>query len=273
MVAAFHSFAHLFVHILLRWITFLGTSPGGIAAQLALVLITEARSGWWRVRAWKENWQGGLKRALYALLVVWVIAFFVCTITTVYDDHKSLASSNAALRAENSKLSIRSETPCPQIPTITLHSYRNEMTVRQVSRLRERFAGAIRQAQPITFVITYPVGSEKFKEDVYSLVVDACSTAIPQGSPCSIELPANPKLEIDTGIPSPAHSGIVVHASDSTASAARQYLAQYVLGTCYKTLYSPAMPDAIMKLNGPHSSNFVWLELGAGSPWNLSGGC
>jgi hypothetical protein len=52
VVAALHSFAHLFVRVTIRWITFLGTSPGGIAAQLALVVITEARSGWLRVSAW-----------------------------------------------------------------------------------------------------------------------------------------------------------------------------------------------------------------------------
>src|SRR5450631_1274593 len=100
----FHSLAHLFVQVLLRWISFLGTSPAGIIAQVSIVVITEARSGWWRLSAWRQNWQGGLRRALYALVGVWIVAFFVCTVTTLYDDHRALVDSNGRFAEENSLL-------------------------------------------------------------------------------------------------------------------------------------------------------------------------
>jgi hypothetical protein len=84
-------FAHLVVRVFVCSYIFLGTSPGGIAAQLVLVIGTEVKGGWWRLAAWKENWQGGLRRALYALGVVWAIVITGCFVTTMYDDHQSLA--------------------------------------------------------------------------------------------------------------------------------------------------------------------------------------
>jgi len=104
MSAMLHAFTHLFVHIAIRWITFLGTSVGGIAAQILILVLTEVQGGWWRLQAWKTSWRGGLKRAGLALASVWFLTFGVCIITTVYDDHRGLVEANRLLREENDKL-------------------------------------------------------------------------------------------------------------------------------------------------------------------------
>jgi hypothetical protein len=182
-IAAFHSFAHLCVKIAIRWITFLGTSPGGIATQLLLVFVTEARSGWLRWSAWTQNWQGGLRRGLYALLAVWAFTFLVCTITTVYDDHRLLVQSNASLREEIKNLSVKREPP--SAPAIA-YVYRNEMSIPQVANLAEHFAGAIRQAKPIVFLITFAAGNGKFNDDIIGLIVHACDMV--GGSPCTLRV-------------------------------------------------------------------------------------
>jgi hypothetical protein len=104
MAAMLHAFAHLLVHIFVRWYTFLGTSPGGVAAQIAVLVGTEVQGGWWRLEAWRKSWKGGLRRAGIALASVWILAFAVCTVTTVYEDHQGLVAANEALRKENGAL-------------------------------------------------------------------------------------------------------------------------------------------------------------------------
>jgi len=91
-----HHFAHFFMRAALRWIIFLGTSPGGIISQIVLILLSEVKGGWWKLGTWRTNWRGGLRRAIYALLSVWAIAFFVSAVMTIYDDHQYLvAKANA----------------------------------------------------------------------------------------------------------------------------------------------------------------------------------
>jgi hypothetical protein len=104
MVAMFHAFAHLLVDIFVRWYTFLGTSPGGIAAQIIILVLTEVQGGWWKLEAWKKSWKGGLRRAGLALALVWLLTFVVCTITTVYVDHQGLVGANGRLAKENERL-------------------------------------------------------------------------------------------------------------------------------------------------------------------------
>jgi hypothetical protein len=109
VVAVIHAFAHLFVRIFVNWYTFLGTSPGGIGAQVALLILTELKGGWWRVQNWRDNWRGGLKRGAQALGAVWAIAFIVCTISTVYDDHAALGARTHAILSENMALRHKNE--------------------------------------------------------------------------------------------------------------------------------------------------------------------
>jgi hypothetical protein len=99
-----YAFCHLLIQITVRWYTILGTSPGGIAAQIVVLFMTELQGGWWRAKTWRTVWKGGLKRALFALAAVWILTFAVCAVTTVYDDHNSLAAANEALRQENEAL-------------------------------------------------------------------------------------------------------------------------------------------------------------------------
>jgi hypothetical protein len=106
MLAMLHAFSHLFVHVFVRWYTFLGTSPGGIAAQIVTLVLTEVQGGWWRLDDWKKGWKGGLRRAGLALASVWILAFAFCTFTTVYDDHQGLVRANKLLNEENGALKI-----------------------------------------------------------------------------------------------------------------------------------------------------------------------
>ena len=52
---------HLTHHAFVLWYTWLGTSPGGVIAQLLVLFLTEGRGGMLRWEAWRENWQGGLE--------------------------------------------------------------------------------------------------------------------------------------------------------------------------------------------------------------------
>lgn len=91
MADAYHQFAHIFWRAFVCSYTFLGTSPGGLLAQVITIGITEVPGGWWKLSTWRENWEGGLKRIAYALVGVWAITFVVCSVTTIRDDHRNLA--------------------------------------------------------------------------------------------------------------------------------------------------------------------------------------
>jgi hypothetical protein len=104
LAEAVHHFIHLFVRAFVCSYSFLGTSPGGLAAQVVTILATELEGGWWRASAWKANWQGGLKRAVYTLLVVWVITLAVCSVTTVYHEHQKISGRWRAVVREKEEL-------------------------------------------------------------------------------------------------------------------------------------------------------------------------
>src|ERR1039458_7586198 len=104
LAEAVHHFAHLFVRAFVCSYSFLGTSPGGLAAQVVTILATELEGGWWRASAWKANWQGGLRRGVYTLLVVWVVTFAVCSVTAVYHDHQNISGRWRAVVREKDEL-------------------------------------------------------------------------------------------------------------------------------------------------------------------------
>lgn len=100
----FHHFAHLFVRICVCTYTFLGTSPGGMAAQVVGLLLTEVQGGWWKLSTWRTNWRGALRRGFYALAFVWTVTFAICVVTTIYDDHRALSDRLRAAVNENNHL-------------------------------------------------------------------------------------------------------------------------------------------------------------------------
>jgi hypothetical protein len=110
----FHHFAHLLFRVFVRWYTFLGTSPGGVLAQVLVLLLTEVHGGWWKLETWRINWTGGLRRGAYALGSVWIVVFLACIVTTFYDDHKALAGRLYAVVNEKDELKrglqVRDET-------------------------------------------------------------------------------------------------------------------------------------------------------------------
>jgi len=105
----FHHFAHLFVRTFVCTYTFLGTSPGGMAAQIVTLLATEAQGGWWKLSTWRTNWRGALKRGFYTLVTVWAITFAICGVTTIYDDHRAFSNRLRALVNENNRLKSESQ--------------------------------------------------------------------------------------------------------------------------------------------------------------------
>ena len=66
--------------------------------------LTEAKGGWWRSSAWKENCTGGLKRGAYAPASVSLVAFVICTVTTVYDERRGLVHAIERLSSKNATL-------------------------------------------------------------------------------------------------------------------------------------------------------------------------
>ena len=84
--------------------SFLGTSPAGLAAQVLTILTTEVQGGWSKPSAWRQNWQGGLKRAIYTLLSVWIVTLVVCLVTTIYSDHQNLTAQLRAVVREKDEL-------------------------------------------------------------------------------------------------------------------------------------------------------------------------
>jgi hypothetical protein len=105
----FDHVAHLIGHSFMRWVVFLGTSPGGIAAQVVVLLLTEVQGGWWKFNTWVENWKGGLRRAVFALGSVWAIVFIVCVVATIYNDHVGLVAQISAreVRLQSESMQIQ----------------------------------------------------------------------------------------------------------------------------------------------------------------------
>lgn len=114
-MAWFHHFAHLVFHVFVRWYTFLGTSPGGVGAQIVTLVLTEAKGGWWSLDAWRTNWIGGLKRGAYALGSVWIIVFAICVVTTTYDDHISLVAQVGRMKTELDQWETKSNSQKDEI--------------------------------------------------------------------------------------------------------------------------------------------------------------
>lgn len=102
----FQSFLHLIWVVCLRTATCLGTTLPGIVAQVFVVIYTGATNGL-SLRAWKQNWRGGLKRGIYALLIVWIPTYCVFTVKTVYEDHVSLVKKLEDVSTENKILKAK----------------------------------------------------------------------------------------------------------------------------------------------------------------------
>jgi len=153
---AAHHFVHLFVRVFVCSYSFLGTSPGGLAAQVLTIFTTAVQGGWWRLSAWKANWQGGLRRAVYTLLVVWAVTFAVCIVTSIYNDHQNISGRWRAVVREKDELknslSVRdkyiqqltdenSRLRAARIPKATPPPHRQQLMLRaecRSSEIRER---------------------------------------------------------------------------------------------------------------------------------------
>jgi hypothetical protein len=225
----------------------------------------------------KQHWQESVTTAAWVsvtvLFAVYGTIFAWNIIKEVYVDHATLVQEKSDLSAEVTKL---------KTPTPNAYRYRNEIDVRTVtklgSQLTEIFGRQLGgQKKPttgfpleITFVFTAPKENEAFKNDLESLVILGCHSLTSPG--CNIEPVPNPEIEVDTGIPAPRYPGIVLHWTESTTGPIKTVLENY-LGKCFIVRNSPLMPTAVSKLNVTQSETFVWLEIGRGSPWNMTGGC
>jgi hypothetical protein len=174
--------------------------------------------------------------------------------------------------------------PTPNLPafpaTVAVPNYappkefRNNMSVRQTFEIVGQLHGTFaRQNPPLTFVITAPHESARFRQNFYTMIVAACQ-GIPEKSSCLIEPAPDPNVELDTGIPTPKYPGIVIHAPDSLPDLLGTMLKQY-LGKCFLIHKTTKVVEGISQLKNKREqdSQLVWFELGPGSPWNQGGGC
>jgi hypothetical protein len=97
---SFHQFFHFAARVFVCSYIFLGTSPGGIGAQVVSIIGTGVRGEWWQPRVWQESWRRELKRAFGILVVVWFFVAVGCLVTTSYEDHQNLAARLRALANE-----------------------------------------------------------------------------------------------------------------------------------------------------------------------------
>ncbi len=245
----FHHFAHFFLRIIVNWYTFLGTSPGGIGAQIAKLILTEAKGGWWRLSSWQNNWVGGLKRGFYSLLAVWVVVFLVCIMTTVYHDHQALVSANTILKkrvaekqAENTKRpekdAIRSDNEFGAISNV-LGSF---------SFLMPSLPEA---DNPCRIKITAPHETIESAKLVASLAGWRGCYVI---GPANLDLDPDLSLEATRGI---VHDAVIVHASKDNQKAAG-----FVnnLGNVVHVIRRYDLPKG-------SRPDLIWLQFGAGSIW------
>ena len=107
MLVSSHDSLDLLGRITLRWLTFLGTSLGGIGAQIAILFLTAAKGRWFRWSTWK-NWRqigfNELRWPSRALATVWGLSFALCAVIVLLEDQRALELKCARLESEKRSL-------------------------------------------------------------------------------------------------------------------------------------------------------------------------
>lgn len=153
--------------------------------------------------------------------------------------------------------------------TVKPSAYGQGVTAIQAFAIVTRLSGVF-SGKKLTFVITAPKENERFRQEFYAMVVQACHAST--RTDCMIEPVPDPDVELDTGIPVAEYSGIVIHASDSHPELIETML-KNALDQCFIIHKNTKIPDGVSKLNPRPDSQLVWFELGPGSPWNPAGSC
>jgi hypothetical protein len=148
MPEPFHHLVHLVSHAFVRWYTFLGTSPGGVVAQVLVLILTEMPSGGWRLSAWRTTWKGGLKRAVIVLGTVWILAFAACVTTTLYDDHMSLVDQVGRMKVERDHLEAKSTSEQNEIQQLRNAPPPKPVTIQGPCKLTAEQINPARLPQP-----------------------------------------------------------------------------------------------------------------------------
>jgi len=247
MILWSHHFAHLLLRICLAWIRFLGTSLGGIIAQVAILLLTEVQGGWGRVETWRTNWKGGLRRGIYALFWVWGLAFIFSSLKTVYYDHQELAARVHSLEQENEALK-RAHADKGQSPfTISFDSEYSSI-VNTVSA----FNALVPQKKDKACLIkvTAPQENIQVARVLLSLAAAVGCRVAELGNPGT-----NPdaRQEANNGA---VRDSIVIHMMKNPLRDG------FVtgMGNTFSVRRSYALPQA-------SPQDLVWLQIGSGSPW------
>ena len=109
-----------------------------MAAQIVTLIGSEFQGGWRSRSAWRTNWRGAIRRGIYTLVLVWLAAFAMSVMTTIYDDHVSLSGRLRAVVNEKehlkAELQKRDALTAPQLPQ------RNLQVVRQIQSALSDFA-------------------------------------------------------------------------------------------------------------------------------------
>jgi len=234
-----------------------------------------------------------LVRSALALILGCCGLFIYSLVLQIYTDHKSLMSTNTELKQDLAnragdigRLQQQLNAPKP----VAAYVYRNEMTIAQTVSVMKELSKVFRAdtLTPPIVVITAPPAESNFKEDFYQLVVAACQQRPPKPRPqphprgafdapivenigCMIEPVPDPRIEVDTHIPKPIYSGVVIH-TDQSFSMAGEMLRNALGYGCFAVRKSQNMPAAITRLS-PGTGPLIWFELGSGSPWNTKGPC
>jgi len=108
-----HDSMDLLRRISLRSLALLGTSAGGVAAQIITLTLTAAQGNWFKWNTW-SNWRQTARkeftRVFRAMALVWGVAFAICIMTTLRDDRHALEAKCRKLDNDNKTLSRNLET-------------------------------------------------------------------------------------------------------------------------------------------------------------------
>lgn len=165
-----------------------------------------------------------------------------------------------------------SAAPATQRTDISVDTH---ITPTKMLAMTERLANVFNQApREIIVVVTSPIKeNQKFADDFNALIIrEACRKA----ARCSIEPPPEDLYQnLDANLSLPQHQGIVIHTPDTPLLLGFSFT--HVFSRCFIVNKTSSVPEGIKRLYVGYPTqklpDFVWFEIGPGSPWLPGGDC
>jgi hypothetical protein len=168
----------------------------------------------------------------------------------------SLAATNVTLQT---RLDEASKSRLSVLPDPSLRSVGSvAASIRELHNIIHSFSGQ----ETISIIVTSRNRDMRAANTVLDLLNVAC-----HGTPlvdCEIVFP-NISQSIDSGVPSSAASGLVLHGDRSPDGIVAKF--SKVFGEWFAVHTSSDLPDSIRKYSQRKNMVFIWLELGTGNPW------